>query len=96
MEHPVAARGVEALGHRDHIDTYNINDVTWGALSGSVSLSDDVDLARDVADGHLVGRLLDLDFLVALELTLLHLQDQLTLNLILLASNTRTFDFGSK
>ena len=96
VEHPVAPRGVESLRHRDHIDANNVNDVTWGALPGCVPLSDDVDLARDVANGHLVGWLLDPDFLIALKLTLLHLQDQLALNLILLASNTWTFDLWRK
>ena len=61
-----------------------------------MSLRYDINLSWNVSNRHLVRWLLNLDLLVADELALLDLQDQLTLDLVLFASETWTLNFGCK
>lgn len=57
---------------------------------------DHIHLPRHVPNWHLVRWFLDLDFLVAHELTLLYLQDQLAFDLVLLAAHAGALDLWSE
>lgn len=96
MEHSISSCCAEASLHRYHVRSYNIYDVARRAFPSRVSLRYDINLSWNVSNRHLVRWLLNLDLLVADELALLYLQDQLTLDLVLFASETRTLNFGRK
>ena len=50
---------------RGHVDTGHSNIVSWGTFPSVDSLSDNAHGARDMSNGDLVRRLLDLDLLEA-------------------------------
>lgn len=59
-----------------------------------MTFRNNINLSGHVANRHLIRRLLNLDILVADELALFDLQDELTLDLVLLAAHARAFNFG--
>ena len=75
-----------------HVDAGDRDNITRRALSRHRASGNQVDGARNVTNGHLVGRLLDLDILVRNELALLDLQVQLALHVILRALEGWAFD----
>lgn len=78
-----SVHGLESILWRGHIDTCDLHDISWRALSSDGSSSDDPDLPWHVTDGNLIRWLLHLDLLEADELALLYLEDEITLDHVL-------------
>lgn len=94
MEQSVSSTSLKTCCNCSHVNSNNIYDVSRRALSRIMAPRDDIDLPRHVSDRYLIRRLLDLDLLVAHKLALFDLEDQLTFDLILDTSHSRTLDLG--
>lgn len=83
---------LEALDLSGHVNSEDLHSISRRALARSLTLADHIYLSRNVADGDLVAGLLELDLLVAHKLTLLHLDNELSLHIIFHANCSRTLD----
>lgn len=88
--------GIESLGRSGHVNTCNLDVVTWRALSGYWSSAHNSHLPWNVTNWNLIGWFLELQFLKTDELAGFDLENQLALNHILDTLDTWAFNQGSK
>ena len=86
----------KTLIRRWHIDSCDLNNITWGTLSGDWTSCNYLDGSWNMTNWNLIRWLLDFNILVTHKFTLLDLEDKISLNLIFHTFLTWAFDLWCK
>jgi hypothetical protein len=81
---------------RWHVDSCNLNNISWGAHSGNWTSSDHFNCPWNMTNWYLIRWLLNFDILVTHKFTLLDLQNEISLNHILDTLLRWAFNLWSK
>ena len=84
------------MKRRRHINTFYLDNISWGTLSCHWSFSNYLNLSWDMTDWNLISWFLDFNHLVTDKFTLLNLENKLPLNLVFYASLTWTLNSWSE
>ena len=79
-----------------HIDSCNLNNITWWAQSCHWTFRNNFKLNRNMTNWYLISLLLDFDFLITQKFTLFCLKIQMSLDLIFYTFITWAFDLWSE